>query len=90
MIYRAAEPAALLVAPLDTLTAVFHHRSGITHLLAEPAPEMLALLADDGLSLDALMERLALEFEVADPDRAGLLARLDELVEAGLVSVAPA
>lgn len=90
MIYRAADPAALIVVPLDALTAVFHRASGITHLLAEPAPEMLAMLGGDGLSLDALLERLAGAFDLIDADRAALAARLDELVAAGLVTAAAA
>ena len=90
MIYRAADPAALIVVPLDALTAVFHRASSITHLLAEPAPEMLAMLGGDGLSLDALLERLAGAFDLIDADRAALAARLDELVAVGLVTAAAA
>lgn len=87
MIYRAADPAALLVEPLDGLTAVFHRASGITHLLAEPAPEMLAALACEGLTLAALMARLAADYDLVDAEPEALLARLEELVEAGLVRV---
>lgn len=90
MVYRAADPAALIVVPLDALTAVFHRASGITHLLAEPAPEMLAALAGDWLSIDMLMGRLARDFDLVDADRAALAARLDELVGAGLVTAASA
>ncbi|WP_174293400.1 HPr-rel-A system PqqD family peptide chaperone [Sphingomonas bacterium] len=88
MRYRAA--TALLDAPLDAFTAVFHRASGITHLLTEPAPEILAVLADEPLTLPALLARLADLYDLADADRAALAARLEELVAAGLVEAIPA
>lgn len=89
MRYRAAPAEALLVAPLDAFTAVFHRASGVTHLLTEPAPEILAALGDEALALDALLARLAERYEMADADRGALAARLDELVAAGLVEAGP-
>lgn len=83
--YRAAAPATLIVHPLDSMTAVYHRTSGQTHLLAPPAPELLALLAGEAMDADALLARLTKAFAVADPDPMALSARLDELVEAGLV-----
>ena len=86
MIFRAPPPSALLVAPLDAFTAVFHRPSGITHLLVSPAPQILTALGTEGLGADALMARLAAEYDLADANRDALLTRLDELVAAGLVS----
>ena len=88
MRYRAPPVEALLTAGLDAFTAVFHRPSGITHLLASPAPEILTVLADEPLDLDALLARLADRFDLADADRAALAARLDELIVAGLVEAA--
>ena len=85
--YSAATADALLIAPLDAFTAVYHRRSGITHLLTEPAPQILAVLAGTPLSLDVLLERLGAEYDLTDASRAALSARLDELVVAGLVEV---
>lgn len=85
MRYRAPTDAALLTAELDAFTAVFHRPSGITHLLVSPAPEIVALLADAPLDLDTLLVRLCERFDLADADRDALVARLDELVAAGLV-----
>jgi PqqD family protein of HPr-rel-A system len=82
--YVAAPASALLVEPLDALTAVYHRPSGITHLLGQPAPEILAALGEPATA-DDLLHRLAALFEVPDADRAALLARLEELVAAGLV-----
>ncbi len=94
-LYRAPPEGGLLVAPLDEFTAVYHRASGITHLLTEPAPQILAILGDGALSLDALLDRLARDYELTDGDltdgdctngtRAALAARLAELVESGLV-----
>ncbi|WP_043157915.1 HPr-rel-A system PqqD family peptide chaperone [Sphingomonas sp. STIS6.2] len=85
-IYRADQPGGLVLAPLDAFTVVYHRRSGMTHLLTEPAPQILAILGDAGLSLDALLYRLAGDFDLADATRPALAARLDELVAAGLVA----
>ncbi len=87
-IYRAPPADALLIAPLDAFTAVFHRASGITHLLTEPAPQILAALGEDGLTLDALLAALSTEYDLADADRDALAARLDELVVSGLVAAA--
>ena len=65
-IYRADPPGGLVVAPLDAFTAVYHRRSGMTHLLTEPAPQILAILGEATLSLDALLDRLAGDFDLAD------------------------
>ena len=75
-IYRADPPGGLVVVPLDAFTAVYHRRSGMTHLLTEPAPQILAILGDAGLSLD----RLAEDYDLADATASALAARLDELV----------
>ena len=84
-IYRADPPGGLVVTPLDAFTAVYHRASGITHLLSEPAPQILEALGEGGLSLDALLDRLGHDYDLEDADRAALAARLDELIEAGLV-----
>ncbi len=49
--YRAADAALLIVEPLDIFTAVFHRPSGTTHLLNEPAPQILEMLADAPLDV---------------------------------------
>jgi PqqD family protein of HPr-rel-A system len=83
--YRGPGVGSLRTVPLDPLTAVYHRASGITHLLASPAPELLEAMGDDWLDADALMERLSRHFDLGDGDVASLRARLDELVAAGLV-----
>lgn len=86
--YRAAEAALLIVEPLDVFTAIYHRPSGITHLLNEPAPQILEALAGEPLDLGALLNRLAERFDLGDmagEGEAALRARLDELEAAGLV-----
>ncbi len=87
MRYCAPGSDALIATDLDHFTALFHRASGITHLLASPAPEILAALATP-VTLDELMATLARDYELADPDRDALAARLDELIASGLVSSA--
>ena len=83
--YRAAAPATLIAAALPPFTALYHRASGTTHLLAQPAPEILHALADGALSAAALRDRLAAAYELED---GALDERLAELVAAGLVEIA--
>jgi PqqD family protein of HPr-rel-A system len=80
-----ADPAdQLKVVPLDGLTAVFHRPSGITHLLAPPAPQILEALSGSAANAEALLARIAERFEVEGGVDV-LQARLAELEAAGLV-----
>lgn len=82
-----APPAdAVVVAALDLFTALYHRPSGQTHLLVEPAPQILAMLAEHPATLAELQARLADRYALEDAD--ALAARLDELADAGLVSAA--
>ncbi|RZT47616.1 PqqD family protein of HPr-rel-A system [Sphingomonas sp. BK036] len=85
-LYRGPPEDGLLITPLDAFTAVYHRASGITHLLTEPAPQILAILQEGSLSLGALLDRLERDYDLADGTREALAARLDELIEAGLVA----
>lgn len=79
--YRAAAPDALKLVPLDDLTLAYHRPSGATHLLAEPAPQIVAALQDAPDDLAGLLAR----FDLCEDDAPALAERLDELVAAGLV-----
>ena len=81
----AADPVdGYRIVPLDGLTALYHRRSGMTHVLAEPAPEIIGALAGKALDVSGLA--CALGVECSPDNAAALSARLDELCEAGLVS----
>lgn len=84
-LYRAASPDSLIVVPVDLLTAIYHRASGQTHLMASPAPEILKALAEAPLDAAALLAKLRADYDLVDADPAALAARLDELVETGLV-----
>ena len=83
--FIAADPRTLRIVALDSLTAIYHRTSGITHVVASPVPELLAALADP-LTLDALLAKLAAEYDLPDADLAALAERLAELETAGLVA----
>ena len=87
-LYRMARAEDVRVVHLDSFMAVYHHSSGITHLITAPAPEILATLGEAGMTFTALRGALARAYELGDLDDVALTARLDELVSAGLVSTA--
>ena len=70
---------------LDGLTALFHLPSGMTHIVAPPAPQILEVLAGAPADAEELAERLSEKFELEGGSEA-MAARLDELEAAGLVS----
>jgi len=85
-LYRAASADELRIMPLDALTLIYHRASGITHLVAPPVPEIIDTLAGSPMTAAALLDRLAERFALVDPDPQSLVARLDELAAAGLVT----
>lgn len=83
--YRAAPADTLVAVPLDAFTAVFHRPSGITHLLTDPAPQILAAMGTASMTAEAVMASLTEDYDLADTNPAVLAERLEELVAAGLV-----
>lgn len=88
MRFRAPPAEALAAVELDAFTALYDRRSGQTHLLIEPAPQLLAALADGPLTAAELRDWLAAAYDLPDASDAALTARLEELVAAGLVAPA--
>lgn len=94
----AALPAtALKRVPLGGLEAIYHVPSGITHLLAEPVPDLLDALAqlEPGESASAahLLALVAQRFDIladdpAESPEAVVAERLTELAQLGLVAIA--
>lgn len=85
MRYRGPPAAACVAIELAPFTALYHRPSGQTHLLAEPAPQLLEAMAGAALTVAELRDRLAGVFDLSDASDAALTARLGELVAAGLV-----
>jgi PqqD family protein of HPr-rel-A system len=82
--YIADDESQIRKVELDGLTALFHVPSGMTHIVAPPAPQILEALARSPADLKELVRRLSRDFEV-DGAESALAARLDELEAAGLV-----
>jgi PqqD family protein of HPr-rel-A system len=84
--YSADPPSAVREVALEGLTALFHRPSGTTHILAPPAPQILAALAEGPADAAGIAARLAATFDLAADDApAAIAARLAELEAAGLV-----
>ena len=83
------DPAdALLSCALEDLTLLYHRRSGQTHMVISPVPELLDRMADGAtVTAQALHDRLAQEFDLGPPDEAlaEIAAHLDALAALGLV-----
>lgn len=85
----ALDEARFLPVDLDGLTAVYHRRSGATHLVLEDVRAILSMLEEGACDLAALAERLSSRFDLPDQDEHGLTqalaARIAELEVLGLV-----
>jgi len=85
-VYAADDPAGRISVALESLVAIYHARSGATHLLAPPAPEILEALAAGPADIGTILERLRATHDLSGEDaRAAIAARLDELEASGLV-----
>lgn len=95
--FAALPDTALKRVPLGGLEAIYHVNSGITHLLAEPVPDLLDALAQLGpgnfASAAQLLEQVAQRFDIvaddpAEAPEAVVAERLAELAQLGLVAIA--
>ncbi|MBC2777314.1 HPr-rel-A system PqqD family peptide chaperone [Parasphingopyxis marina] len=86
-VYRADPEKARRIVQLDSVTLIFHRASGLTHIVAPPAPEILAALAEGDADAATLLDRLKRDFDFGEDEEleAALSARLAELETAGLV-----
>lgn len=84
--YKSEAADQLLVEPLDAMTLIYQRRSGVTHIVAEPVPEILAVMGNDLLNAEDVATRLANNFDIGTSDAVAIvLARLEELAVLGLV-----
>lgn len=85
-LYAADPPGAVRDFEIEGLTLLYHRKSGLTHFLAPPAPQILAALATGPASVDEIAGRIGRSFELDSEDpAAAIAARLAELEAAGLV-----
>tara|TARA_R110000824_G_scaffold88223_1_gene216989 strand:- start:77 stop:361 length:285 start_codon:yes stop_codon:yes gene_type:complete len=89
--YRAASKDDLIWHELDSMTLLFHRSSGITHMLADPAPAILEVMSDAAISAPEIAARLKAEFDLESAgDTEDIIhARLAELADLGLVASVP-
>lgn len=89
LFYKGPHPDDYNILALDDLSALFDRRSGQTHLVASPVPELLALMDETPRTINALLTELAKQFELEEGEdhAASLTARLEELAALGLVEV---
>ena len=86
--YRVEPADQLILRPLDDLTLLYHRRSGQTHMVVSPVPEIIAAL--DGpapMTVDDVLARLSQDYDPGDRDEAlsALGQHLEELTALGVV-----
>ena len=86
--YRRNEADALSTCALDNLTLLYHRRSGQTHMVISPVPEILACL-ESGVPMTAaaLHDDLARAYDLGPRDTAveAISVHLETLADLGLV-----
>jgi PqqD family protein of HPr-rel-A system len=84
--YIADVAGQLCSLELGDLAAIFHSRSGMTHIVAPPAPQILEALAEGEADAAEILLRMSRRFEIDGDDPLQIIeARLVELEAAGLV-----
>jgi PqqD family protein of HPr-rel-A system len=84
-IYIADEAGAVRAVALDGLVALFHAPSGMTHIVAPPAPQILEALRQGPADSRTLLARIAEVYEIEEGGAEAIESRLAELEVAGLV-----
>lgn len=89
--YRAISSDDYTVVTLDVVDALYDRRSGQTHLIASPIPEILTAMQGGEVSVSELLERLSATYDlpVGEDHAASVEARLRELTALGLVELLP-
>ncbi len=87
-LYRAESPDLLIVEPLDDMTLIYHRRSGITHMVTAPVPEILEAMGQELVDIATITARLSHQFEM-EADASDVIAivdsRLADMMALGLV-----
>jgi PqqD family protein of HPr-rel-A system len=81
-----ADTDSLRAVELEGLSVMFHPRSGMTHILAPPSPQILEVLEEGPADAQAIVARLRVRFDFPEGEGdEAVAARLAELEAAGLV-----
>lgn len=89
-LYRAEPSSDYILRSLDDVTLVYHRRSGQTHIVVSPVPEILAALTVDTCDPAEIVARLSHDYDLGDPHEAlaAVKTHLDEMVALGLAHAA--
>ncbi|PZU10620.1 MAG: HPr-rel-A system PqqD family peptide chaperone [Sphingobium sp.] len=86
--YCRSDAEALLTCALDDLTLFYHRRSGQTHMVISPVPEILKRMESGApVTAAALHDDLSLDYDLGPRDAAveAIAAHLETLAALGLV-----
>ena len=88
-VYTADPEQAIRLTALDDLSVIYHRPSGMTHIVDQPVPEILAILRQTPSTAAALLATLARDHDIIADGVAvdAIQGRLDELILLGLVSI---
>lgn len=85
-VFTADAEGLIRAVELDGLSVLFHAPSGMTHIVAAPAPQILDALRIGPADAGELLARLRAWYDFEGEDVADAIdARLEELEAAGLV-----
>lgn len=86
-VYRADPESCVRGVALDGLSVLYHEPSGMTHIVAPPAPQILEVLRMGPADSGELLARMRAWYDLEEESAADAIeARLEELEAAGLVS----
>lgn len=84
--YRRDARDAVAATSLGEIVALYHHRSGQTHLVISPVPEILdRMKVGETLTVRQVHERLASDFDLDGDAQEQIAIHLDALAALGLV-----
>ena len=84
--YIADPPDERKIVSLDAMDVLYHRPSGMTHIVAEPVPQILDALIQGPADAAGIVARLAITHDLEGQDiEAVVAARLVELEAIGLV-----
>lgn len=94
--YQIRDIDNIKVQSLDYMSLLYDRNSGITHIIAEPAPQIIEALGNKALTPSQVEQYLQKTYDIkSDEDNDAetfehiITARLDELVDMGLANKSP-
>ena len=85
--YTADAEDCVRMVELDGLSVLYHSPSGMTHIVAPPAPQILAALRLGPADPGEILARMRAWYDLEEDEAAEAIeARIEELEAAGLVS----